>query len=87
LRDLDRVRSFLAPKDRNASRRAVSTIRQGVRMLAQHPSIGRPIEGYPSEYREWFIAFGNSGYVVRYRNEEDQITVLALRHGKETQSP
>jgi plasmid stabilization system protein ParE len=84
---LDRVRSFLAEKDRNASRRAVGAIRKAVKGLADYPDIGRSIEGYPPEYREWFILFGNSGYVVRYRNDGGRIIVLALRHGRETQAP
>ena len=35
------------------------------------------------EYRELTIDFGDSGYVARYRYEDDCVTVLALRHQKE----
>jgi plasmid stabilization system protein ParE len=81
--DLSRLHAFLAPKNRDAARRAARTIRQGVRVLATHPEMGRPIKDLPPEYREWFIQFGNSGYVVRYRYDGDQIAILAMRHGKE----
>jgi plasmid stabilization system protein ParE len=87
LHDLDRLRAFLAQKNPAVSRRAVSAIRHGVRTLAAQPGIGRRVEGYPPEYREWFILFGNSGYLVRYRHEGESITVLVLRHGRELQIP
>ncbi|WP_395020596.1 type II toxin-antitoxin system RelE/ParE family toxin [Dongia sp.] len=87
LHDLDRLRAFLAQKNPAASRRAVSAIRESVKVLAAQPGIGRRVEGYPPEYREWFIIFGSGGYIVRYRNEGEHITVLMLRHGKELQAP
>ena len=39
--DVARLRAFLAPKNRDAARRAVSDVRQGVKTLATHPEIGR----------------------------------------------
>lgn len=35
------------------------------------------------EYREWLIAFGDSGNVVLYRLEGDLAIVLAVRHQRE----
>jgi plasmid stabilization system protein ParE len=83
LRDLVRLHGFLAPKNRNAARRAVRAIRQGVRLVATHPEIGRPVEEMPSEFREWFVPFGDSGYVTLYRYDCDVVAILAVRHGKE----
>lgn len=66
-----------------AARRAVRTIRQGVKALAAHPEIGRPIEEMPPEFREWFIQFGDSGYVALYRYNGELVAILAVRHGRE----
>ena len=52
-------------------------------MLATHPEIGRPVEEMPSEYREWFVRFSDSGYVALYRYEGELVAILAVRHGKE----
>lgn len=36
------------------------------------------------EFREWLIGFGNSGYIVLYRFDGDRVSILAVRHQKET---
>lgn len=82
LRDVARLHSFLAERNPDAARRAVRAIRQGVKTLAAHPEIGRHVEELPSESREWFIRFGNSFYVTMYRYDGEQITILAVRHGR-----
>lgn len=58
-------------------------IRHGVKLLATHPEIGRPVEEMPSEFREWFVPFGDSGYVTLYRYDRNLVAILAVRHGKE----
>ncbi|WP_091145727.1 type II toxin-antitoxin system RelE/ParE family toxin [Novosphingobium sp. CF614] len=83
IRDMQRVRDFLQPKNADAARRAGEAIRQGVQVLGTHPRIGRMVDDLPEHYREWLIDFGDSGYVVRYRVEDDAITILAIRHQKE----
>ena len=52
LADVARLHSFLASKSPDAASRAVKAIRQGVKILAQHPEIGRPIEDLLPEFRE-----------------------------------
>ncbi len=64
LGDVARLHTFLVDKDRRAAARAVRAIRQGVRLLARHPEIGRPVEGMDPRFREWMILFGASGYLV-----------------------
>jgi len=81
--DVQRLHRFLAPKNIDAAKRAVMAIRQGVKVLAQQPGMGRPVEDLPSEFREWIIDFGDSGYIARYRLETDAVTILAVRHQKE----
>jgi plasmid stabilization system protein ParE len=83
LRDLARLHGFLAPKNRDAARRAISAIRQGVKLLTAHPEIGRPVEAMPAGFREWPIRFGDGGYVVLYRYDGDVVVTLAVRHGRE----
>ncbi|MDP2831777.1 MAG: type II toxin-antitoxin system RelE/ParE family toxin [Pseudomonadota bacterium] len=83
LLDVRRLYRFLAEKNTDAARRAVKTIRDGVKIIASHPQIGRPDEEMDPECRELPISFGDSGYVVLYRYENDLVTVLALRHQRE----
>lgn len=83
LLDVQRLYRFLAPKNLDAAKRAVTAIRHGVKVLGQQPSVGRPIEEMSNEFREWIIDFGDSGYVARYRIDSDVVTILAVRHQKE----
>lgn len=83
IRDLERLRDFLKPKNPSAARRAAETILKAVRTLGQHPHMGRLIEDLPEQYREWLVDFGETGYVLRYRLDENRLTILAVRHQKE----
>ena len=83
LLDVARLHAFLAPKSRDAAKRAVKAIRQGVKALAKHPGIGRPLEEMPLEFREWVIEFGSGAYVALYHYDGKQIVILAVRHGRE----
>ena len=83
LANIQRVYRFLAEKNLAAARRAVKAIREGVRILAVHPHVGRVIEDMDEEFRDWPVDFGDSGYVVRYRFDNDRVTILAVRHQKE----
>lgn len=83
LADVQRLYRFLAPKDAIAARRAVQAIRAGVKILAQRPGIGRPVEDMEPEFREWVIGFGNSGYVALYHFDIESAAILAVRHQKE----
>jgi plasmid stabilization system protein ParE len=84
LLDVARLYDFLAPKSREAAQRAVKAIWQGIKELAKHPGIGRPVEELPSEFREWVIEFGHGAYVALYHYDAKQIVILAVRHGRET---
>jgi plasmid stabilization system protein ParE len=83
LLDVVRLHAFLAPKSRDAAQRAVKAIRQGVKALAKHPGIGRPVDEMPLEFREWVIEFGSGAYVALYHYDGKQIVILAVRHGRE----
>ena len=83
LRDLARLHEFLAPKSRDAARRAVKAIRQGVKLLGKFPEMGRPVEEMPEEFREWIVEFGSGAYVALYRYDGKEVVILAVRHGRE----
>ncbi len=80
---MQRLYRFLAAKNIDAAKRAVTAMRQSVRVLGQQPGIGRPVDDMPDEFREWIIDFGDSGYVARYRLDSDVVTILAVKHQKE----
>jgi plasmid stabilization system protein ParE len=83
LLDVARLRAFLAPKSLDAAERAVNAIRQGVKILGKYPEIGRLVDDLPPEIREWVIEFGQGAYVARYEYDGKQVTILAIRHGRE----
>lgn len=83
LRDVTRLHDFLASECRDAAKRAIKAIRQGVKLLARFPEIGRPVEELPTEFREWVIEFGSGAYVALYRYDSKEVVILAVRHGRE----
>jgi len=83
IRDLQRLRDFLRPKNPDAARRAGEAIRQGVKILGAQPRLGRMVDDLPEQFREWLVDFGDSGYVIRYHINGDAVTILAIRHQKE----
>ena len=82
LGDVQRLHRFLLGKNPDAARRAVRAIRDGMKVVAQQPGIGRPIADMEPEYREWLIDFGAGGYVAKYRLDGTAV-VLAVRHQRE----
>ncbi|HUW36368.1 MAG TPA: type II toxin-antitoxin system RelE/ParE family toxin [Rhodocyclaceae bacterium] len=83
LRDVLRLYHFLAEKNADAAKRAVKAIRDGVKIIAHRPGVGRPAEDMDPEYREWLIDFGDSGYVALYRFDGQTAIILAVRHQRE----
>lgn len=81
--DVQRLYRFLARKDVNTARRAIKSIRVGVKILAHQPEAGRPVEDMDSVFREWPVNFGSSGYIALYRLSDGTVTILAVRHQKE----
>lgn len=83
LADVQRLYRFLASKSPDAARSAIGAIRSQVRILETQPGHGRAFAESDPEYRIWPIDFGESGYVVLYRFDGHQVSVLALRHQRE----
>jgi plasmid stabilization system protein ParE len=85
LLDIARLHAFLAPKSQDAAKRAIKSIRQGVKALARHPESGRPVDDLPPEFREWVIEFGHAAYIALYHYDGKQVVMLAVRHGREVE--
>ena len=78
-----RLHRFLSDQDPATARRAIKAIRTGVNVLVQQPRLGRPVDELDAAFREWLIDFGDSGYVVMYRVDDEGVTILAIRHQRE----
>ena len=70
-------------KNTDAAKRAVKSIRDGVKIMAMQPGVGRPVDDMDPEYREWLIDFGDSGYVALYHYTGEEAVIVAVRHQKE----
>lgn len=81
--DVQHLYRLLALNNEDAARRAIKTMRAGVKILALQPEAGRPVADMEPEFREWLIDFGGSGYIAFYRFDGETATILAVRHQKE----
>ena len=81
--DVQRLYRFLALKNVVVARRAVKTIRDGVKMIGLQPAAGRPVAELDPAFREWLIDFGDSGYLALYHFDGETAVILAVRHQKE----
>ena len=84
IRDLERLREFLRSKNPVAAKRASLAIVKTIQLLQHQPQIGRPCEDFGTGYRELIIGFGDSGYLATYRYLDNTVTILTIRHQKES---
>jgi addiction module RelE/StbE family toxin len=82
LNDTKRLYDFLSKKNLPAAKKAIQIIRSEINIMADYPESGRPIKD--TDYREWVIPFGKSGYLALYRYDNEVIAILAVRHQLET---
>ena len=80
--DLERLREFIFPRNKEAANRAVTVIKSSIKTLSRYEYVGKPAEDVPGYY-DMVIPFGVSGYVLRYRVEADTVFIVAIKHGKE----
>ncbi|WP_324779015.1 type II toxin-antitoxin system RelE/ParE family toxin [Thiobacillus sedimenti] len=82
LQDVERLTAFLIESDPDAAAATAQLLFGGLRILKEHPLVGRPAE---HGYRELLISRGRTGYVALYRFdvERDVAIVLAVRHQRE----
>ena len=81
--DLERLRSFIEPKNPFAARRISSELLDGINNLHTFPKMGLPVARAldPETIRDLFI----SQYTVRYLLDEDYVVILRVWHGKEVE--
>lgn len=82
LRDLERLAAFLRQSDPETADETIPLILDGLKVLATHPLIGRPID---SRRRELLVFRGRTGYVAQYSFSpaDDEVILLAVRHQRE----
>lgn len=84
LADFERIFEFNAEHDPATALDHIEKIRSAVKVLEQHPEIGRRVAA-GSPLRELVIARGQAGYVALYEYSpvENRIRILAIRHQRE----
>jgi plasmid stabilization system protein ParE len=82
LLDIERLAEFLMESDPITARATADVLTGGLKILKDHPLIGRPAE---LGYRELLISRGRTGYVAlyQYEVERDAAIILAIRHQRE----
>lgn len=82
LGDLERLAAFLRESDPGAAVETIPPILDGLKVLAAHPFIARPVE---ADRRELLVFRGRTGYLAQYsvRLAADEVVVLAIRHQRE----
>jgi len=88
LADLDRLRDFLRVHSPTAAARAAQRIKGAARKLPSFPYLGHPVEDIDSPpFRDFFIAFGKAGYVMRYAVTDSAVVIVKIWHSRENRSP
>jgi plasmid stabilization system protein ParE len=64
IEDIERLRSFLEQKSRDAAQRAMAAIFAAIEPLIEFPDLGMSTRD--ADIRQIVIRFGASGYIVRY---------------------
>lgn len=87
--DLDRPFDCIVERELNSStpnwnlpEQALSAIRAALQLLPSNPFMGRKVRT-PFE-RELLISFGKTDYVALYEVEEVAVTIVAIRHPRES---
>lgn len=82
--DIERLYRFLADQDIPAAEAAVLALDKGWDMLRTFPFAARKVDPANPFLRELLIPFGGSGYVVLFEiNDDETVTILAIRHQRE----
>jgi plasmid stabilization system protein ParE len=76
------VRHFPPRQTSRTCEIVAAEIRDRARVLAEHPLIGRPIEGRP-EFRELVLDVLNARYVFRYATDGVRLVMLRVFHSRE----
>lgn len=83
--DIQRLFDFLIDKEPAAARRMLGKVREGARILQEHPRAGKRMDGETGR-RQLFVPFGVGAYVLRYRLHEDHIVIIRVWHSRESRA-
>jgi addiction module RelE/StbE family toxin len=76
LNDVRNIERFIEQDNPAAARRVEQRIKGVVRLLAEHPQMGRP--GRVSGTREFVVS--GTPYIIAYTVAEDRVIILAVIH-------
>jgi plasmid stabilization system protein ParE len=82
LADLDRFAEFLHDQQPHLAPLIASEMLERVRIIAEHPQLGRPIAGR-DDYRELVLRVLNAAYVFRYAFDGNRLVMLRVFHTRE----
>lgn len=82
--DLRRLGDFLRTSDPAGAEATAAMIARALRILADHPLIGRPVD---VNRRELVIFRGRTGYLAQYSFSlaADEVVILSVRHQREVE--
>jgi plasmid stabilization system protein ParE len=84
--DLSRLRDFIAENNPGAAQRAAARIKAASLLISQQPLLGRIVRapsGSSLDVRELPVAFGASGYLIRYQILRSEVRILRIWHARE----
>ena len=84
--DLSRLRDFIAENNPAAAQRAAARLKAASILISQQPFMGRVVRvptGSNPDVRELPIAFGASGYLIRYQILPNEVRILRIWHARE----
>ena len=76
--DIHRLYDFLIPNSPLAAQKAMLAIDEGLAMLQETPLMGPTMFDSP-DYRQLYVPFGKSAYVLRYRIHAEQDILVVVR--------
>ena len=76
LKDLDDIAQYIKQDNLGAAKRVVIIIKEKVKLLSNHPHIGRP--GRVPETRELIV--DSIPFIVSYRIKNNEIEILRVLH-------
>jgi len=80
LADLDRFIDFLNQAYPALAATVATEIVSKVRVLSEHPRLGRPLRGR-EEYRQIVLQVLGAAYVFQYRIDGERLVILRVFHG------
>ena len=84
--DLIRLRGFIAENNPGAAQRAAARLKAASVLISQQPGVGRGVRAPASsalDVRELPVAFGASGYLIRYQILPSEVRILRIWHARE----